>query len=490
MRILHVASEAAPFAQTGGLAQVVGSLPKSLASLGHRVVVMLPFYRCVRDSGMDLRDTGVRVEIPLGAESLTGEVWESRLPETRIPVYLIRQPLFFDRAGLYGTAQGDYADNCKRFAFFCRAVLSAVVQMDLEPNVMHLHDWETALVAVHLRLGRDGPPSIGASTLLTVHNLAYQGRFPASSMDILGLSREHFNWRELEFYGEVNLLKGGLVFADLISTVSERYAEEIQTPAYGCHLEGVLRSRAGELFGVVNGIDNEWDPGHDPAIAAAYSADDLSGKRQCRSALRKDLDLPESDAPIVSMIARLDRQKAPDLVARVLPDLISRGAQFVLLGNGDPLYHRLFEELGQRYPRQTSMNLRFDGSLAHRIQAGADMLLVPSRFEPCGLVQLCALRYGTVPIVHATGGLADTVTDATPDRLRYGTATGFCFEPISEEALLEAVDRALEIFRKPKVWRALMVAGMKKDWSWRASAEEYVQLYRLAVAKRREREEP
>ncbi len=486
MNILFATSEAVPFAKTGGLADVSGALPRALAELGHDVRLILPLFRAVRDSGAELADTGIRVTVPVGEEGVEGELWESKLPGSDVPVYFLGNDEYYDRPGLYGeTGAGAhaYADNCQRFVFFSRGILEALLALGFEADVLHLNDWQTALAAVYLRTLYDVEPSLRRmGTLLTIHNLLYQGIFWHWDVPLTGLGWSLFNWRQLEFYGKLNLLKGGLVFSDYINTVSPSYAREIQTAAFGNGLEGVLSERRDRLSGIVNGIDyNMWNPETDELIPAHYSAEDLAGKAKCKAALQKKNKLPvKADAPLVGMISRLVPEKGFDLVLEVVPEVLGSGAQVVLLGTGEPKYHEAFGEMAKEFPKNFAVNLTFNDRLAHEIEAGADIFLMPSRVEPCGLNQLYSLRYGAVPVVRATGGLADTITDFDPGTLTAGEANGFVFERFTAEALAEALGRALTLFRSdPQAWAELRRVAMTQDWSWGRSAGEYQALYEL-----------
>ena len=486
LRILFCTSEAVPFAKTGGLADVAGALPAALTETGWDVRVVLPGYRSIDRAKFGFRAIG-RAAVPLGTTQSEVEFLEGRLPGGRVPVYLVAHDPSFGRAGLYGEGGRDYEDNLERFTVFGRGVLALPGRLGWAPDVVHCQDWQTGFVPVWLRVEPRARRLEPAATLFTIHNLAYQGLFPPERLPVTGLGRHLFTPQGIEFYGKVNLLKGGLVFADRLSTVSEQYAREIQTPEFGCGLEGVLRERAADLTGILNGVDyGAWDPSTDPHIAARYAAGDLTGKVACTRDLRRTQHLDDSpDAPLVGMISRLADQKGFDLVAAVLDRLIAGGAQLVLLGTGEPKYHELFAAFGTRYPGRVSVTLGFDDALAHRIEAGADMFLMPSRYEPSGLNQLYSLRYGTVPVVRKTGGLADTIVDATPDAVSRGVANGFVFEAYEPAALWEALERAIRTFRDRRVWKQLQQTGMRQDFSWRRAAGRYVETYRQAIAARR-----
>ena len=492
MKVLFATSEIVPFAKTGGLADVSGALPPALAALGDEVRVIMPLYRSVRSQARDLADTGLRVQVPVGEKTVAGELLVTTLPKSQTPVYCLRQDDCFDRDGLYGETGPDahpYPDNCERFVFFSRGIVEALLQLDFQPDVIHLNDWQTALVAPYLKtLYRDRERLRSLGTLITVHNLLYQGIFWHWDMALTGLGWSLFNWRQLEFYGKLNLLKGGLVFADYISTVSPSYAREIQTPAFGNGLEGVLAERRDHLVGIVNGIDGgAWNPETDPLLPARYSARNLAGKATCKAELQKESRLPVARrTPLVGMISRLVPEKGYDLVLEALPGLLAEGVQVVLLGTGEAKYHEAFTALAEKFPNGFAAHLTFDNKLAHHIEAGADMFLMPSLVEPCGLNQLYSLRYGTVPVAHRTGGLADTITDASPEALAQGKANGFVLESATTPALTEALGRALALYRgNPKAWHELQLVGMRQDWSWSRSAREYHALYeRVAEAGR------
>jgi len=454
---------------------VAGALPAALARRGVDVRLAMPAYRGVRLP--DARPSG-RMAVALGGERVEATMLEGRLPGSGLPVWLVDQPRFFDRAGLYGEGGADYPDNLARFTFFCRAVLQWLDRGGWAPEIIHCHDWQTALLPVFLRIEGDR----GAATVLTIHNLGYQGVFPADQFPLTGLPSSMFSLRGLEFWGKVNLLKGGLYCADVLSTVSETYAREIQTEEFGAGLDGVLRDRADDLVGILNGVDyGVWDPAVDPFLPARYSADDLSGKAICKAALQEELGLPrDPDTPLIGMVTRLADQKGLDLVAEIIEEMLDAGVQFVLLGTGDPRYHRFFEALQARRRQQVAAALTFDERLAHLIEAGADIFLMPSRYEPSGLNQLYSLRYGTVPVVRRTGGLADSIVDTTLQTLLAGTANGFVFDPYDAGALEQAVRRALAAFQDRATWRRLQQHGMRADFSWDRSAARYLELYTRA----------
>ncbi len=485
VRICFCTSEAVPFAKTGGLADVAGALPRALAEAGCDIRVVLPGYRAVDREKFAFRPAGA-AEVPRGTEAVPVQFLESRLPGSAVPVYLIAHAPSFDRPGLYGEGGTDYADNLERFTVFGRGVLALVRHLGWAPHVVHCQDWQTGLLPVWLAVERRDAVLATAATLMTVHNLAYQGLFPADRLPATGLPPDLFTPKGIEFFGRINLLKGGLVFADLLSTVSGQYAREIQTEEFGCGLEGVLRERAGDLIGILNGVDySAWDPAGDRLIPARYTAGDLTGKRACKADLQRTQGLTvDPEAPLAGMITRLVDQKGLDLVAATLTEMLDLGAQLVLLGTGEPKYHTLFEALRRRRPDRVGVTLGFDDGLAHRIESGADIFLMPSRYEPSGLNQLYSLRYGTVPVVRKTGGLADTIVDATPEATRRGSANGFVFEEYSPAAFLDAVTRAVRMFKDPRAWRQLQDVGMRQDFSWGRSARRYLDAYRRLIAAR------
>jgi starch synthase len=412
---------------------------------------------------------------------------EGRLPGRSVPVYLIGNDASFDRPGLYGERGVDYPDNLRRFTVYGRGVLALLRRLVWSPDVLHCHDWPAALLPVWLRVEPRDAVLVATATLLTIHNLAYQGLFAAGDLVLTGLPPDVYTPRGLEFFGRLNLLKGGLVYADLLSTVSEQYAKEIQTDTFGCGLDGVLRERRDDLLGILNGVDYEiWDPSADRLLPARYSPDDLQGKTVCKTHLQRARGLAaDPSVPLLGMIARLVDQKGLELVGAVADAILGLGTQLVLLGTGEPRYHALLEDLRARYPDRAAVTLGIDDTLAHLIEAASDIYLMPSRFEPSGLNQLYSLRYGAVPVVRRTGGLADTIIDATPEALAAGTANGFVFDAYTPDAFLDAVKRAVFAFGDAGVWRRLQARGMRQDFSWARAAARYLDAYRLAVARRR-----
>ncbi len=481
MNVVFVASEAVPFAKTGGLGDVAGALPRALEKQGHDVAVFLPCYRRVWAAGPEIRPTEITLRIPIGARPVEGQVYESRLPDSNVKVYFIGQARYFDRDGLYGSHGKDYEDNCERFVFFNRAVLEAITALDLRPDVIHCNDWQTGLIPVYVKTIYQRVGALAsAGTLLTIHNLAYLGLFWHWDMALTGLEWHLFNWRQLEFHGKLCFMKAALVFADKLSTVSPTYAREIQTPRQGAGLDDLLRERHADLRGIVNGIDEKtWSPAHAPMLPVNYDVETVdTGKSLCKAWLQNAVGLPlRPEVPLFAQIGRLDPQKGWDLLAAVADTMLERDLQLVVLGEGDPKYHPLFEDLVRRHASKFWVYLGFSDALAHQIEAGADVFLMPSLFEPCGLNQLYSLAHGTVPLVRATGGLADTVVDTNPQTLQEGTATGFVFSEPTAGALLATVERALSYWDDRATWSLIQRAGMMTDWSWGRSAREYVGLY-------------
>lgn len=480
MKILFAASEVAPFAKTGGLADVAGSLPLALAALGHDVRVVLPRYRQVDRSTFGLKHAATFF-VPLSSWKERCDILTGTLGKN-VTVYFIDKDIYFNRPGLYGTPKGDYPDNAERFIFFSRAIPELCRALNFKPDIIHCNDWQTGLVPLYVRtLAATIEELRGARTVFTVHNLGYQGVFWHWDMGLTGLSWDVFTPEGIEFWGKMNLLKAGLVYSDVISTVSATYSREIQTPEYGHGLDGVLRKRSLDLYGIVNGIDYEdWDPSKDAALPKPYSAGRPSGKQACKEALRKQLKLPRVPGPVLGMVTRLSDQKGLDILMDALPRILSLNCQLIILGTGDERYHRMLTEASNVHRNRMHVLLKYDDVIARRIYAGSDLFLMPSRYEPCGLGQMHALRYGTVPVVRRTGGLADTVVNYNP---RTGKGTGFVFDEYSPDALAACVERALTIYRRPNLWKRIVHAGMKVDFSWTRSAKEYEKLYRNALKK-------
>jgi starch synthase len=476
MKILFVASEGLPFSKTGGLADVVEALPKALVALGHEVVVLLPRYRNTKAGGV----AAPGLTIPMGdtlrfPAILNGGVLRG------VRYYFVEDPEYFDREQLYGVSGKDYPDNAERFAEFSRAAIEFCKHVWM-PDVIHCHDWQSALVPVLLRTQYEKDATVeGLAVIFTIHNMGYHGTFPRETTKKIGLPENLFKIDAMEFYGRVNFLKGGLVFSDYLTTVSRKYAVEIQTPEYGHGLDGVVRRRADYLTGILNGVDYAaWNPERDKLIAAKYSIKDMSGKLMCKKNLLEVFNLPPEtlSQPLIGIVSRFADQKGFDLIAKVAPDLLAEDLAIVVLGAGEAKYEKVLHDLARKYPEKLSVKIAYDNAIAHKIEAGADIFLMPSRYEPCGLNQIYSLKYGTVPVVRATGGLDDTIEAFDPET---GHGTGFKFEAYDGMALLGAIREALAMFRnEPETWRRIQTNGMAKDFSWQTSALEYAQLYEVA----------
>lgn len=469
-RVMMVSSEVSPWARSGGLADVLGALPRALAEQGYHVAVVLPRYMNAREA--PATRVADRIAVPMGHGEIDVAVWSmaSQAGPGSLTHYFVENAGLYERGSLYGDAAGDFADNHIRFAVLARAALEISRRM-FHAQVFHCHDWQASLLPVYLRDALGGDPELaGARTLLTIHNLGYQGLFAASALDEVGLGRHLFNPSQLEYWGKINFLKAGIVFSDAINTVSRRYAEEIQTPEYGFGLDGLLRERRGVLSGILNGVDYErWNPGTDPLIAARYTPENLAGKRECKRALLAEAGLPERmiDRPLLGIVSRFATQKGFDLIAEIGEQIFEQDVAMVTLGNGEARYEELFRRLCGAFPRQSAVNVGFNDGMAHRIEAGADIFLMPSHYEPCGLNQIYSLKYGTVPVVRATGGLDDTIDETT----------GFKFADYNGSALLASIREAGRAWEDHDAWRERMVRGMRRDFSWTSSARAYSELY-------------
>ncbi len=461
-----VSSEAAPFAKTGGLADVVGSLPAALKAFGHEVAVLIPRYASVQaESARRVYDG---LTIYFGPRRVDTVLYKH---DSSVPVYLLDCPELFGRLGFYGEGGVDYPDNDIRFAVLARAAL-AVARNVFRTEIFHCHDWQAGLIPAYLKtMFATDPTFLGAKTLFTIHNLGYQGLFTPETLSKVALDSSLFRPDGLEFFGSVSYLKSGIAFSDALSTVSPTYANEIQTPEYGFGLDGILRARSAVLSGILNGADyGEWNPATDPNLSVRYSADDLSGKQACKRGLIEEFGLP-ADAmtrPLLGVVSRFTRQKGSDLIAAAMRDMLAEDAYFVALGSGEPEYEEYFTRIAAEFPGRAAVKIGFDNGLAHRVEAGSDIFLMPSQYEPCGLNQMYSLKYGTIPVVRATGGLDDTIDEST----------GFKFRDYSAPALLEAVREAIGTFANVTKWRGMMLNGMAKDFSWNVSAAAYSTLYR------------
>ena len=478
MRILFVASEGLPFSKTGGLADVVEALPKALVAPGHEVAVILPRYRGTKTTAIVMPS----LTIPLGSRLRFPAVADGTLLNG-VRYFFVDDPPYFDRDGLYGGPTGDYSDNAERFSEFSRAAIE-IAKHVWPPDVIHCHDWQTALVPVFLRTSySDDPVMKDMPVVFTIHNMGYQGQFGRDVLDRAGIPAVTFNPAGIEFYGDANFLKAGIVYSDYVTTVSKRYAQEIQTREYGFGLDGVARSRADRLVGILNGVDYAaWNPAKDSLIAAKYSTKDLSGKAVCKQELLQLFSLPDVPGrPLLGIVSRFADQKGFDLIAEVAHEIMREELSLVVLGTGERKYEELFRALAAAYPDRVGVKTVYDNAIAHKVEAGSDMFLMPSRYEPCGLNQIYSLKYGTVPIVRATGGLDDTIELFD---LEHGTGTGFKFWDYTGGALLYTIRQALHHFADERIWKRIQLNGMEKDFSWKTPATQYAKLYEAARAAR------
>jgi starch synthase len=482
--VLFVTPEAVPFAKTGGLADVAGALPRFLQALGCDVKVVMPYYRMVKESGHPLQYLGQEIEVSIGDETLRADIYQGRL-NPDIPVYFIGRDEFFDREYLYSTPRGDYFDNAERFIFFSKAALTLCQLMSFSPAIIHHHEWQTGLIPAYLRsIYQNDPLFSRTAAVFTIHNIAYQGIFKKEKFGLTGLPIEMYNPEGIEFWERINFMKAGIVYAHMINTVSQKYSEEIQTSEYGYGLEGILRKRKEALSGILNGVDYyDWDPSRDPHLIARYNSQNLSEKRECKKDLLKEFHLPPSleNFPLLGVISRLADQKGFDLLAEILDELFTLDIGFVLLGTGEQKYHDLFTEIARKYPKKAGIRIAYDDRLAHKIEAGADFFLMPSKYEPCGLNQIYSLKYGTIPIVRATGGLDDTIVNY--DSIT-GKGNGFKFVRYDAKEFLNQMKVAIGFYSQPEHWKQLLRNAMASDFSWQRSAEAYLRLYRKALEKK------
>ncbi len=499
LRVLVASSEVVGFAKTGGLADVAGALPRAIAARGHRVAVVMPLYRGVRQSKTPIERTNHVIPVTVGTRTLACRVYRSHLPGSAVPIYFIEQPEYFERddpatgRGIYqqsmpGGYKADYPDNAERFAFFSRAVLEVVSAIGFVPDIIHANDWQTGLVPAYLsEIYRARTGFKHTRSVFTIHNIAYQGTFGADVMRVTNLPGYLFNDRQMEFHGKLNFLKTGIVFADAVNTVSPTYARETQTTEYGGGLDGVLVEHRDKYQGIMNGVDYEaWNPDTDKLLSANYNATTVFEKKPIlKTELQKRYNLPPlADRPLLGVVARLVSQKGIDLILSAAPGFLDLGCQLVFLGEGDPEYHQQLEEFRVKHPTQVGIYLGYSEALAHLVEAGCDFFLMPSRYEPSGLNQLYSLKYGTPPIVRATGGLADSVTGATPETIANQTATGMSFREYTAAALFQTVKTAVSMYRdQPKDFQAMILRGMGQDWSWSRSAADYEQLYQRVLSR-------
>jgi starch synthase len=484
LKILIATSEAVPYVKSGGLADVTGALCKEYRRMKKEAYVILPLYKKIKDSRLQLKDIDVKINVPVGDRIFKGSIFSNQSS-----AYFIRCDEFFDRQELYGTSEGDFIDNAARFVFFSRGILEACKALGFKPDILHCNDWQTALVPFYLRTIYNADKFFrNTTTLLTIHNLGYQGLFPASEMPLTNLGWEFFNPEGIEFYEKVNFLKAGIVSADILTTVSNAYSREILTKEFGVGLEGVLKNRASDLYGVINGIDYEdWDPSKDKFMPANYSYNDISGKAVCKRKLiqlsfKTSRSINAHSVPLIGMVSRLSEQKGLDLVLEAIDEIVSFGIKLVILGKGDKVFQRSFLEAAKKYTGMVSVTIGFEEQLAHLIYAGSDFFLMPSRYEPCGLGQLIALRYGCIPIARRTGGLMDTIHDYKP---MTSEGTGFLFSDYTPSAMQDAIKRALCVYTQKDKMHKMIINGMKMDFSWKKSAEKYIELYNVAMEKKR-----
>ncbi|VAX21013.1 Glycogen synthase, ADP-glucose transglucosylase [hydrothermal vent metagenome] len=475
LTIVFVSAEAEPYSKTGGLGDVSGALSLALSESGHDVHLVTPLYKAIDRKAHAIPGKGVKIKIQVSSRQPMAEVVS--IKKGRLSVHFIKQNDYYNRDGLYNTKDGDHKDNAERFIFFSRAVLEAIKALKIKPDVIHVNDWHTGLVPVYLRtLYKNDPQLAKTKTLLTVHNLGHQGIFSERDWHLTGLDWGLFSSGLLEFSGAINILKGGLLFADIITTVSDTYAKEIQTKELGCGLDSILRERADDLYGVVNGIDtNVWNPEKDKLIPKKFSVKNISGKKICKQALLKEMGLPDGNEPLLAVVSRLADQKGLDMLGEVIDDILDSGAKLVLLGSGDKKLEKMFTDLAQDKPGKVAVRIGFDEGLAHRIEAGADIFLMPSRYEPCGLNQMYSLVYGTVPLVSSTGGLNDTVESYNPAT---GKGNGFKFTEFTHTALKTTIQDAISLFiNEPATWYKIVKRGMKENHSWAIPAAIYEKLY-------------
>lgn len=478
MKIAVCVSEVVPFAKTGGLADVAGALPIELESLGQDVIIIMPRYKAIQEPKFNIQRLKRDVSYSVTGKNIN-PVRNTEAPNQEnkisngVKVYFIENGAYFNRDGLYGDKTGDYKDNLDRFSYFNKRALELLKEINFKPDIIHCHDWQSALIPIYLKtLYLDNPFYQGIKTIFTIHNIGYQGLFPKDEFLKLGIDWKFFNMEWLEFYGKVNLLKGGMVFSDIINTVSPTYSKEIQTKEFGYGLEGVLAKRKRDVYGILNGLDYSiWNPQTDKFIAKNFSLKDIEGKYRNKEDLQKTCNLPlKNDIPLFGIVSRLAEQKGFDILADAIEKICHMHLQLVILGTGDAKYHVILEDIAKKYPKVISLHLKFDDPLAHKIYAGSDIFIMPSKYEPCGLGQLISMSYGTIPLVFKTGGLADTVTEEN----------GFVFDKYSKENLVKTIDKAGKAFKNKKEWLRLMHKAMQSDFSWKESAKKYISLYEKA----------
>lgn len=481
MKILYVSSEIAPFSRTGGLGDVAGSLPVALSELGAEVIVATPKYQDVNQEAFRLTDTGIDFQVEISDRSEAGHAWLGRLGDS-IPVYLITHDHYFNREGYYGNEHGDYVDNAERFIFFSRAVLELMIKLGEKPDIIHCNDWQTAMIPLYLKTKYNGCPNFSeVGTVMTVHNLNYQGIFEAHDMHVTNLGWSYFVPEHIEYYRKINFLKGGLIFADEVNTVSVKYAEETQTEEYGCGLDGVLRKRKRAISGILNGVNYlEWNPATDRFIKAKYSPNEFYGKRSCKFDLQQEFGLEKRlDVTTIGVLSPLFEHKGFDLLADAFDEIMELDVQFVLIGSGEKRFEEFFTKAQEKYQDRVGIRLGPNEVITHKILAGSDILLIPSKFEPDGVQQIYALKYGTIPLVHASGGLDDAVKNFSR---KSRTGNGFKFQRYTAGELLRKIKEAVALFRSDsEAWSILIQNGMSKDFSWKVAAEKYFEMYEIIL---------
>jgi len=477
LKVWFVASEVAPFAKTGGLADVAGSLPDALRHIGVDISIALPFYRTVKKKGLDAQPLLKNLSVPMADTHVSCDVWSAKT-DAGVPVLLFDYPPYFERQGLYGSARGDYPDNLERFSLLCRGALVLAQELGTPPDVFHCHDWQTALIPAYLKTRyRNDPFFRRVASLFTIHNMGYQGIFPVQGLAVCGLPAAVFHMEGVEYWGDMSLLKAGIVYADALTTVSPTYSREIQTPEFGLGMDGVLQRRSDRLFGILNGADyTVWNPATDPHITSPFTPTDRQGKRACKAALLDEAGLAQRllDRPVCAVVSRLTVQKGYELIVEAADQIVDMDAGLVILGSGEPAYQRAVAALKRKYPTRVAVWFGFDEPLAHRITAGSDILWVPSLYEPCGLTQIYAMKYGTVPVVRATGGLDDTIDPFDPQS---GVGTGFKFYGHKSRDFIKEIRRAVRLYEDPATWERIMDNDMAADFSWDRSARRYRALY-------------
>jgi len=478
MNVLFVTSEVVPFAKTGGLADVSGAMPIAMRRKGVDVRVIMPLYRQIDRAKYNISQVADRVAVPGFNEYAS--IFKSVYQGTTF--YFVGNERYYDRDHLYTTPEGDYEDNADRFIFFCRSILESCKSLNFRPDIIHCNDWQSALIPLYLKkLYSEDPFFSGTASVLSVHNVVYQGVFQQDVFSKTGFDRTDSIFEMMEYYGKVNFMKAGLLSSDIVTTVSERYSEEIQTSSeFGAGLERIFASRKRDLVGILNGLDYEtWDPKNDRYIDSNYSIKNLAGKSRCKKGLLNEVGLPyAAEIPLLGIVTRLDAQKGLDILSSAIDEILSMDVQFILLGTGRQDFHQIFEDIGKRYPKKTSIHIKFDERLAHRIYAASNFFLMPSRYEPCGLGQMISMTYGTCPIVHTTGGLADTVVHFSPER---GEGNGFRFDNYTAKDLVECVKEAIGLFQKPSRFKRLIHNMMNTDFSWKRSIEKYIDVYKKAL---------